>query len=59
MFCQLPEWKELKRLPPIKVVVVIASHVSLHSRGPGTSLLKKMSLPLKATLRVCRFLWVI
>lgn len=24
MFCQLPEWKELKRLSPIKVVVAIA-----------------------------------
>lgn len=48
MFCQLPEWKELKRLSPIKVVVATASH----SQGPGTSLLKEMSLPLKATLRV-------
>lgn len=59
MFCQLPERKELKRLPPIKVLVVIAFHNSLHSQGPGTSLLKEMSLPLKATLPVWRFLWVI
>lgn len=42
------------------VIVVIASrNKKVPSQGPGVSLLEEMALPLKATLLVWHFLWVI